>query len=330
MDMTRALGNILPANQDAPVEDCTQEMEMTAPLISLSTPRPHSPTPQSSPFYDSPIHHIHQPSQDAEITRSPLSTGLTGTPKRTPSKGIVAIDMLTGKSPYRLAPPHRRKSDSGVFLGSPKAAKRMSGRKSIAGIEEFTATRGKRRVSLGKASWGAKEFGGDIVRSVQETGLRDMISKLTPRKPSAPSVVPSTPLRTPGKKELDEIMLTPGMLKREFGPKVANLVKVWEDRKPEDEDAEEDFEPITLAEFLAMTNISFLDGLGPSLRRRTVAPPEGLLSLSQPGIGDYAKAGAVSIPMLELYQFVLTISPCHSLSLPTFSLSFYVFPTLTW
>jgi hypothetical protein len=133
-----------------------------------------------------------------------------------------------------------------------------------------------------------------------------MISKLTPRKPTSTGIFgASTPVRTPAKRELEELMLTPGMMKREFGPKVANLVRVWEDGPPEDDD----FEPITLAEFLAMTNISFLDGLGPSLRRRTVVPPEGMLSLREAGMGDYVKAGAVSIPMLELYQFVPHLTP---------------------
>jgi hypothetical protein len=316
MDMTRAFGTILPSQNKQQPEDDTQEMDLTQPLISLLTPRQQPSTPQSSPFYNSPIR---APTTDAQIIRSPLSTGLSGTPQRTPSRGLLAIDLLTGKSPHRLAPP-RRKSDSGIFLGSPKAAKRMSGRKSIAGVEEFTATKGERRVSLGRASWTAKEFGSGFVRSAQETGLRDMISKLTPRKPTSTGIFAgSTPVRTPAKRELDELMLTPGMLKREFGPKVANLVRVWEDCLPEEE---EDFEPITLAEFLAMTNISFLDGLGPSLRRRTVVPPEGMLALREAGIGDYVKAGAVSIPMLELYQFVLPISPPASPFPPVFGAHF--------
>lgn len=297
MDMTRAFGTILPSQNQQPSQDGIQEMAMTQPLLALLTPRQQPSTPESSPFYNSPIR---APTRDAEIIRSPLSTGLSGTPQRTPSRGLLAIDLLTGKSPHRLAPP-RRKSDSGIFLGSPRAAKRMSGRKSIAGVEEFTATRAERRVSLGRASWTAKEFGSGFVRSAQESGLRDMISKLTPRKPTSTGIFgASTPVRTPAKRELEELMLTPGMMKREFGPKVANLVRVWEDGTAE----EDDFEPITLAEFLAMTNISFLDGLGPSLRRRTVVPPEGMLSLREAGMGDYVKAGAVSIPMLELYQFV--------------------------
>ena len=119
-------------------------------------------------------------------------------------------------------------------------------------------------------------------------------------------------------------MLTPGMLKREFGPKVSNLVKVYEDHAlsmsgdvHHDEEEEDEFEPITLAEFLNMTNISFLDGLGPSMRRRTFVPPEGLSEFSRKaGFGDYAKAGAVSIPMLELYQFVLIPIPYLSILTP--------------
>ena len=109
-----------------------------------------------------------------------------------------------------------------------------------------------------------------------------------------------------------DLMLTPHTMKREFGPKVASLVKVWEDTSAAGEDDdEEEFPSITLAEFLAMTNISFLDGLGPTARRRTVLPPLGLGELQKPTMADYAKAGAVSIPMLELYQFV---KPPHHLS----------------
>jgi len=129
---------------------------------------------------------------------------------------------------------------------------------------------------------------------------------------------------------MDDLMLTPGMLKREFGPKVSNLVKVYEDHAlstsgdvQHDEEEEDEFEPITLAEFLTMTNISFLDGLGPSMRRRTFVPPEGLSGFSRKaGFGDYAKAGAVSIPMLELYQFVSIPVPCflflYHYSLPSY------------
>jgi len=195
-----------------------------------------------------------------------------------------------------------------VILGSPRAAKRLSSRASLAGVHEFAAETGSRRVSIGREAWHAREFGGEIRSSVvQETGIRDMIARMTPRKVSR--------VMSPGKSEtprrnmmgvVDELMLTPGMMKREFGPKVANLVKIWEDNgNPSADDGEDDFPPITLAEFLSMTNISFLDGLGPSsTRRRTVVPPEGLATLKKPEFADYAKAGAVSIPMLELYQFV--------------------------
>jgi len=146
-----------------------------------------------------------------------------------------------------------------------------------------------------------------------------MIAKMTPRKLASTAMgksIPSTPVRgmTPSRSKMDDIMLTPGMMKREFGPKVASLVKVWEQpasKMEGEEEEEEDFEPITLAEFLSMTNISFLDGLGPSTsRRRTYAPPEGLNALQKPTLRDYAKAGAVSIPMLELYQFVTP--PSHT------------------
>jgi Spc7 kinetochore protein len=113
-------------------------------------------------------------------------------------------------------------------------------------------------------------------------------------------------------------MLTPGMMKREFGTKVSSLVKVWEDRGEDDEDDV----GITLPEFLSMTNISFLDGLGTTARRRTVAPRQGLIGLKQPDIGDYAKAGAVSIPMLELYQFVISPHP-HNFPQPP-SLTFHM------
>jgi kinetochore protein Spc7/SPC105 len=152
---------------------------------------------------------------------------------------------------------------------------------------------------------------------------------MTPKKSSSSTTTISRPLspvkfETPrprrGMSMGDDLMLTPGMMKREFGSKVANLVKVWEDHTAPldgddcnngDDGEEEDFEPITLAEFLGMTNISFLDGLGPTTRRRTFVPPEGLSSLQKAEFKDYAKAGAVSIPMLELYQFV--IPPSHIL-----------------
>ena len=269
------------------------------PFNSVQTPQQQNlRTPESSPFYNSPIPHPPRPQNDAEITRSPLSTGISGTPKRTPSKGLLAIDLLTGTP---LQPTSRRKSDSGLILGSPKAANRLRTRKSIAGVEEFNATHSSRRVSLGKEVWKQKEFGGDIQRTLEEVGIRDMIARMTPKKPTLQ--VQATPVKL--KRVEDEIMLTPGMMKREFGPKVASLVKVWEDQQNiEDGDEEDDFSPITLAEFLSMTNISFLDGLGPTTRRRTFAPPEGLSSLQKPELQNYAKAGAVSIPMLELYQFV--------------------------
>jgi kinetochore protein Spc7/SPC105 len=189
-------------------------------------------------------------------------------------------------------------------LGSPRAANRLRTRKSIAGVEEFQKNAGTRRISLGKESWLSKEFGGNLQRTLEEEGIRDMIAKMTPRKQQQSQLQSPMKLLTPKKRiEEDDIMLTPGMMKREFGPKVASLVKVWEDAGGEEEE-EEEFERITLAEFLSMTKISFLDGLGPSTRRRTFAPPEGLSLLQKPELRDYAKAGAVSIPMLELYQFV--------------------------
>lgn len=138
-----------------------------------------------------------------------------------------------------------------------------------------------------------------------------MISLMTPKKthhtPQSVQGVNPVKFETPKNmtRVAEELMLTPGMMKREFGTKVQSLVKVWEDRG-DDGDEDDGFVGITLPEFLAMTNISFLDGLGTTARRRTVAPPQGLLGLKQPDIGDYAKAGAVSIPMLELYQFVPT------------------------
>ena len=295
MDMTRAIGSIL--NPKTQGDDSTQPMDLTLPFSNLRTPAQNTPIPDSSPFYNSPIRP--QPTADAEITRSPLSTRITGTPKRTPQKGLVAIDLLTG------TPLSRRKSDTGVILGSPSAARRLSSRQSLAGRTEFEATKDTRRVSIGREAWTSKEFGGEIRSTTfQEEGIRDMIAKMTPKKPSRANS--PIKLETPRKPTIqDEIMLTPGMMKREFGPKVANLVKIWEDNaNPE----EEDFPPITLAEFLAMTNISFLDGLGPSsTRRRTVVPPEGLSTLKKPEFADYVKAGAVSIPMLELYQFVFPV-----------------------
>jgi hypothetical protein len=281
--------------------DDTQPMDMTVAFGTIRTPQRMPPSLESSPFYNSPVARPLQPSVDAEIIRSPLSSGITGTPKRTPSRGLVALDLLTGKPLTPLQAPSRRKSDSGIILGSPRAANRLRTRKSIAGVEEFAASAGVRRVSIGRDAWRSKEFGGDIQRTMEETGIRDMISRLSPKKPVA------TPVKVAPKSlatENDEIMLTPGMMKKEFRPKVANLVKVWEDSAQNAEE-EEEFPAITLAEFLSMTNISFLDGLGPSNRRRTYIPPEGLSTLQKPSLQDYAKAGAVSIPMLELYQFVL-------------------------
>jgi hypothetical protein len=328
MDMTRAVGSILDSkNTDgivSPVtgltlDDDTQAMDMTVAFGTIRTPQRHTATPESSPFYNSPLHKAaNTVANDADITRSPLSTGITGTPKRTPSRGLLALDLLTGKpmTPLQVfgkpmtpqqafgitTPLNRRKSDSGFLLGSPRAADRMRSRKSIAGVEEFKATAENRRVSVGREAWTAKEFGGDIHRESEEAGIRDMIAKMTPKKPTRSPIKMETPRKMMSMG--DDLMLTPGMMKREFGPKVANLVKVWEDKENNDMDEEEDFPPITLAEFLSMTNISFLDGLGTSTRRRTFAPPEGLASLQKPQFADYAKAGAVSIPMLELYQFV--------------------------
>jgi hypothetical protein len=316
MDMTHIVGSILGSKntEGIPsqhpkliVDDDTQAMDMTIAFGTIRTPQRRTVTPESSPFYNSPL--PKPTANDADIIRSPLSTGITGTPKRTPSKGLIALDLLTGKpmtpqqSLGNITPLSRRKSDSGILLGSPRAADRIRNRKSIAGVEEFTATAGKRRVSVGREAWNSKEFGGDIHRESEEAGIRDMIAKMTPKKPTRSPIKMETPRKMASLG--DDLMLTPGMMKREFGPKVANLVKVWEDKENNEEmDDEEDFPPITLAEFLSMTNISFLDGLGTSTRRRTFAPPEGLSSLQKPQFADYAKAGAVSIPMLELYQFV--------------------------
>lgn len=292
MDMTRAIGAI---HNSKVVIDDELPMDMTIAFSAIHTPAPIPTTPESSPFYNSPISKSYI-KDDAEITRSPLSTGIIGTPKRTPTRGLVALDLLTKN---QFTPSARRKSDSGITLGSPRAATRLQTRKSIAGVEEFNTH--DRRVSLGRESWRAKEFGGDFGQKLEEEGIRDMIAKMTPKKQKASPVKFETPrkMMTMG----DDLMLTPGMMKREFGSKVANLVKVWEDKK-DIMDEEDDFPMITLAEFLTMTNISFLDGLGTTARRRTFAPPEGLSSLQKPTLGDYAKAGAVSIPMLELYQFV--------------------------
>ena len=317
MDMTRAVGSILNSKSQYQDDD-TQAMDMTMPLSSIRTPqRQQTTTPESSPFYNSPLRtNIPPAASGAEIIRSPLSAGITGTPKRTPSRGLLALDLLTGNP---LTPISRRKSDIGAvgaggpILGSPSAANRLRNRKSLGGIEEFNASAETRRVSIGRASWTSKEFG--QVAKVEDLGIRNLIAQMTPKK-AAPAAASRTSspvkLETPRRRGMstlaDDLMLTPGMMKREFGSKVANLVKVWEDHTaPLDQDGEEeeDFEPITLAEFLTMTNISFLDGLGPTTRRRTFVPPEGLSSLQKAEFKDYAKAGAVSIPMLELYQFVL-------------------------
>jgi hypothetical protein len=335
MDMTRAGGSILNSKpQTNEEEDDTQAMDMTMAIGTIRTPqrRNTTTTPESSPFYNSPLRttnasHSSPHNTDAEIIRSPLSTGITGTPKRTPSRGLLALDLLTGKPQTPTI--SRRKSDivgggGDLILGSPSASNRLKNRKSLGGIEEFNASAETRRVSIGRASWTSKEFG--QVSKVEDLGIRNLIAQMTPKK-SASSTTISRPLspvklETPrgrrGMSMADDLMLTPGMMKREFGSKVANLVKVWEDHTaPLDGDddhnngddgvEEEDFEPITLAEFLGMTNISFLDGLGPTTRRRTFVPPEGLSSLQKAQFKDYAKAGAVSIPMLELYQFVLPL-----------------------
>src|SRR5579862_2990875 len=265
MDLTRAVGSILPTKEVD--EDSTQPMDLTLPLSTLRTPATHAATPDSSPFYNSPIRT--QPANDAEITRSPLSAGITGTPKRTPQKGLVAIDLLTG------TPRSTMKMDSNLLLGSPSAARRLSHRNSLAGVAEFEATKDTRRVSIGREAWNLKEFGGEIrSTTIQEEGIRDMLARLTPKKPSRANS--PIKLETPKRNLMgDDLMLTPGMMKREFGPKVANLVKIWEDSANPSVEDEDEFPPITLAEFLAMTNISFLDGLGPSsTRRRTVVPPE--------------------------------------------------------
>jgi len=311
MDMTRAVGTILPSSK---AEDDTQPMDMTTVFPALQTPRHNaSITPESSPFVTSPRTKSQPQPQtppliDAEIVRSPLSSGITGTPKRTPSKGLLALDLLTGKPLTSMTAPLpqiRRKSDSGVILGSPKAARRLSSRKSLGGIEEFKATASTRRLSLGRSNWHNKEFG---IAKPQED-IKDMIALLTPKKPKpiSPSKL-ATPNRTP-RRAVDELMLTPRTVKREFGPKVANLVKVWEDHQEEEDGEGSDFPIIRLEEFLAMTNISFLDGLGPTSRRRTTIRPENMGVLQKPQLGDFARAGAVSIPMLELYQFVSTLPP---------------------
>src|SRR5579859_5510815 len=307
MDMTRAVGSIL--NSNNPQYD-EEEMDMTMAIGSIRTPQRHQTiTPESSPFYSSPLHTNQPPrhSVEPEIIRSPLSTGITGTPKRTPSRGLLALDLLTGKA---LTPISRRKSDNSgsTILGSPSAANRLKNRKSLGGLEEFNASAENRRVSIGRASWTSKEFG--QVEKVDELGIRNLIAQMTPKKPSSSRTASPVKSETPRRNIStlgDDLMLTPGMMKGEFGHKVAGLVKVWEDHTApiDGDEEEEEFEPITLAEFLIMTNISFLDGLGPSTRRRTFVPPEGLVELQRKAeFRDYAKAGAVSIPMLELYQFV--------------------------
>ena len=284
MDFTHAISEIRAPSY----ENTTQEMHSThvpprttsnkenEPPPPRTTPKqndPHTkpispqPTPQSSPFLTSPVRTSRV---DADITRSPLSTG----PQRTPQRGLLAITLLTT--------PSRRKSDS-VILGSPRAADRFRSRKSLgvgAGVEG-------RRVSIGREAWGLKEFGGDNVigKGIEERNVRDMIARLTPK----PSPRKLSPMKiSPVKIAID------GIVKSEE-------VQIWKDEEEED-----GFEPITLAEFLAMTNISFLDGLGPSsTRRRTVLLPS-ITSPSPPTLSDYAKAGAVLLPILSLYQFVLS------------------------
>lgn len=64
---------------------------------------------------------------------------------------------------------------------------------------------------------------------------------------------------------------------------------------------EEPVDPITLTEFLAMTNITFMDNLTTTKRRETFVLPPNLLNSAT--LFDYVKAAAITVPMLELYQF---------------------------
>jgi hypothetical protein len=181
--MTRAVGSILNPKQDN--SDSTQAMDMTLAIGSIRTPqRTITPTPESSPFYNSPLRGTdpRSPTQQAEIIRSPLSTGISGTPKRTPSRGLLALDLLTGKP---LTPLSRRKTDPRTpTLGSPSAAQRLKNRTSLGGIEEFNTSKETRRVSLGRASWSMKEFG--QIEKPEEVGIRNLIAQMTPKK-SVPS-----------------------------------------------------------------------------------------------------------------------------------------------
>ena len=181
--MTRVIGSIL--NSKPGNSDSTQAMDMTLAIGSIRTPqRSITPTPDSSPFYNSPLrpNKPRTPTQQAEIIRSPLSSGLSGTPKRTPSRGLIALDLLTGNP---LTPLSRRKSDGvAPTLGSPSAAQRLKNRTSLGGIEEFNASKETRRVSLGRASWTSKEFG--EIPKPEELGIRNLIAQMTPKK-SLPS-----------------------------------------------------------------------------------------------------------------------------------------------
>jgi Spc7 kinetochore protein len=197
-------------------------------------------------------------------------------------RGLVAINLLT-------TPLSRRKSDS-VILGSPSAARRFGGRKSLVEGDVGKEIAG-RRVSVGREAWMGKEFGTGM-EGRRAGGVRDMIALLTPKKVRGMSPLKMTPRKEEMKSEGAE-SVSGEAIPRDVQPE--SPVKIWRD--------EEDFEPITLGEFLSMTNISFLDGLGPSTaRRRTVLPRPSILPRAT--LSDYAVAGAVTLPILSLYQFV--------------------------
>ena len=89
----------------------------------------------------------------------------------------------------------------------------------------------------------------------------------------------------------------------------------------ENADAEEEMPPIQLQEFLNMTNIHFME-LTTTKRRHTTAPgtpsvreSRGFNASKPSSFEDCVAAGFCTLPMLELYQHVRTLSRCLNILL---------------